>query len=50
MTQAERDDYIMFLSDLANRLMHIPVIHGTNQRDVDDLLALARALKVKEAP
>lgn len=37
-----------FLRDLAERLMHIPVKHGTDQGDVDRLIHIARQLEGKE--
>jgi hypothetical protein len=45
MTEVERTDWILFLQDLAERLMHVPAVYGTDQSDVDDLQALARGLK-----
>jgi hypothetical protein len=40
-----RLEAIEFLKDLANRVMHIPVIHGTNGYDVDRLNRLAKQLE-----
>lgn len=31
-----------YLRDLSERLMHVPVMHGTDQYDVDRLLEMAR--------
>lgn len=40
-----RHDSIKFLRDLANRLMHVPVIHGTDGSDIDNLNRLAKELE-----
>lgn len=36
-----------FLRSLASRLMQIPVMYGTDQSDVDNLLLLARKLETE---
>ena len=35
----------LYLADLAERLMHIPVMYGTDGYDVDRVAAIARKLK-----
>lgn len=34
-----------FLRDLSNRIMHIPVMYGTNQYDADRLNEIAREIE-----
>ena len=34
-----------YLLDLANRLMHIPVMHGVNSGDIDRLGQIAKQFK-----
>lgn len=36
---------VKYLRDLADRIMCIPVIYGTDQSDVDTLLQLARKIE-----
>lgn len=43
-----KEEKIKFLRDLAERLMSIPVMYGTDQGDVDILLEIARELENKE--
>lgn len=38
-----------YLRDLAERLMHVPAVYGTNQYDCDRLSAIASAI-AKQAP
>jgi hypothetical protein len=38
-----------FLRDLADRIMHIPVVHNLDQGDVDRLLEIARKLERNDA-
>lgn len=38
-----------YLRDLAERLMHVPAMHGTDQYDCDRLSAIAEAID-KQAP
>lgn len=38
------DDDVDFLADLAERLMHIPVMYGTDEGDVSRLRDIARHL------
>lgn len=38
-----------YLCDLAERLMHVPVIYGTDQGDVDTLRRIAREIEHLEA-
>jgi hypothetical protein len=40
---------VAYLRDLAERLMRVPVMYGTNQYDVDRLDAIARAIE-EQAP
>ena len=37
-----------YLRDLAERLMHVPVMYGTDGYDIDRLAAIARKLEGKE--
>ena len=39
---------VEYLRDLANRLMRVPVMYGTDQGDVDRLHRLASKLESKE--
>ena len=45
MTKKEK---IAYLRDLAERLMHVPVMYGTDQGDVDTSLTIARELEQKK--
>jgi hypothetical protein len=36
---------VEYLRDLAERLMRVPVMYGTDQGDVDRLLAIARLVE-----
>lgn len=38
-----------YLRDLAERLMHIPVVHGTDQGDVERLYRIAQQLEKQKA-
>lgn len=40
---------VKFLRDLAARLRNIPVMHGTNDFDIDRLTSLARRIEERKA-
>lgn len=48
MKVPEPSDDAVYLRELAERIMRIPVMHGTNQADCDRLLAIARDLQEQE--
>lgn len=45
MTPEQIETATKYLRDLSDRLMRVPVMYGTDQSDVDALLALARMLE-----
>jgi len=45
MTDEQREEWIAFLRDLAERLMGVPVMYGTDQGDAERLEQLAAELK-----
>ena len=45
MTDEQREEWVAYLRELAERLMGIPVMYGTDQGDVERLEQLAGELK-----
>lgn len=44
-TAADQLSDSKYLRDLAERLMHVPVMHGVDQSDADRLIAVARNIE-----